>query len=196
MYTRISDLFAKEKSISGLCRLKNLEGNLKFQFSPEKLNGQFNFQNQILGRVDIDLKKESYLSSQVKLQDFKVMRAFSDSVASDDFRLLGALNGELDLNGSFQNPVLSGAITGDRFVFNDIGYYQFNLKFAANKSFIKLDSLLIAINNLPVIQGKGFADIKNDTLNAGFSAKDVDFEQIWFTFLKAIQSLPEPPAIS
>ena len=84
LYTRISDLFAKEKSISGLCRLKNLEGNLKFQFSPEKLNGQFNFQNQILGRVDIDLKKESYLSSQVKLQDFKVMRALSDSVASDD----------------------------------------------------------------------------------------------------------------
>ncbi len=185
LYTRISNLFAREKTISGLCRLKNLEGNLEFKVSSEKLNGWFNFQNQVLGQVDIDLKKESYLSTQVKLQDFKVMRALSDSVASDDFRLLGALNGELDLHGSFQNPELSGSITGDRFVFNDIGYYQFNLKFAANKSFIKLDSLLIAINNLPVIQGKGFADIKNDTLNAGFSAKDVDFEQIWFTFFKS-----------
>ncbi len=189
LQTRITDLFARKKTIQGLGRLKNLEGSLSFQISPEKLSGQFNFQDQILGQVLIDLQKESYLSSQIKFNDFKIMRAISDSVSGDDFRLLGSVNGQLDLAGSFQNPVLNGNLTGDRFVFNDIGYYQFNLKFAANKSFVKLDSLLIAINNLPVIQGRGFADIQNDSLNADFSAKDVDFEQIWFTFFNSSPKL-------
>ncbi len=176
--------------IDGLCRLKNLEGRLHLAVSPEKLRGDFNFKNQVSGTVSIDLKKSEYLFSQIMFRDFRVIKALADSIQDDDLRALGSLDGQLIIEGSLNDPRIRGEIAGDRFVFNEIGYYQGNLKFEANKEFIKLDSLLIAINNLPVIQGKGFADIKRDSLQANFKAQEVDVEQLLVTLFK------HPPQIT
>ncbi|APF19364.1 hypothetical protein Calab_3668 [Caldithrix abyssi DSM 13497] len=174
----ITKLFAGNFAVDGLCKIKNIEGELHFSLFPDKFNGSFNFSNQLLGEINMDLTKSEYLSGKILFNDFRIIKALADSLKEDDLRALASLNGRLTLGGDLDNPRLMGEISGDRFIFNDIGYYQGNLKFDANKEFIKLDSLLIAINNLPVIQGKGFADIKNDSVNAFFNANDVDIEQL------------------
>ncbi len=178
----ISNLFSKERIIDGLCRLKQLNGQVHLKVLPSLLNGYFDFSRQIYGNIRIDLSKANYLSTKLTFNDFKIMQAISDSIDVDDFRMLGSLNGVLDIAGDFNNPKFSGNISGDRFVFNNIGYYQLELKFAGNKEFVKLDSLLIAINNLPILQGRGNVDIMNDSLDVHFTAQDVDVEQLWSTF--------------
>ncbi|NOX89614.1 MAG: hypothetical protein GXO77_11355 [Calditrichaeota bacterium] len=178
----LNNLTGKDRSLNGLVRLKNISGNANIKFSDNYLKGQFNFGRQIKGDINIDFEKEEYLKGDIYFNQFNVVQALSDSTVKDNFRFLGSIDGHLSVSGDIQNPLVQAELSGDRFVFHDIGYYQAGLKLKANKDSINIDSLYVAINNLPIVQGKSKIDLDKNTVKGFFSGKEVDIEQLMTTF--------------
>ncbi len=174
----LSNLFAAHRELNGLIRLKNITGNTKVEFGDDYFSGNFSFGDQISGNLNIDFTHEQYLNGKVCFNHFNIIQAFSDSVIANNFHFLGNINGKVLLKGDVRNPLVSMDLTGDRFVFNDVGYYQAGLQLFATKDSIAVDSLYIAINNLPVIQGKGIVNLKKRLVEGRFSGQDVDMEQL------------------
>ncbi len=177
----LSNLFTSHRVLNGLMRLKNITGNTKMTFSDSYYSGNFRFGNQLSGTLEVDFKNKQYLNGQIQFNHFNIVQAFSDSVIANNFHFLGNINGRVLLHGDIHNPLLSANLTGDRFVFNDVGYYQAGIQLLANKDSIDVDSLFIAINNLPVIQGKGNIDLAKRTVKGAFSGNNVDIEQVLTT---------------
>lgn len=179
----LSNLFSAHRELNGMMRLKNISGNTKVEFGDDYFAGNFRFGNQIIGDLKVDFTHKQYLTGNIRFNHFNIVKAFSDSVLANNFRFLGNINGSVLLRGDIKNPMLSADLTGDRFVFNDVGYYQAGLQLFASKDSVSVDSLFIAINNLPIIQGKGKADFKKHSVQGFFSGHDVDMEQLMSTLL-------------
>ncbi len=178
----VRNITSPTPSFTGLCRIKNITGKINVDFSADHLVGHFNFKDQIMGNLNLDLKKQEYLNGRIDLNNFQIVQAFSDSLAPDNFRFLGSINGFIEVTGDLNHPQLTADLKGDRFVFNDIGYYQAAVKLLANKDSLRVDSLLIAINNLPIVQGKAKINLKQDTVSGAFTGNEVDVEQLLATF--------------
>lgn len=179
--TSIQNIFSGQEQIKGGLQLINLDGLYSISLGKQTLNAQFRFPAGIDGVISFNNLEDSKLSGYVHFQNFNVMQALSDSASRDDFRLLGAVNGHIDIGGSLQNPEIHGLLTGDKFVFNDVGYYQTELKFSAGSRLFSIDSLSVSLNNWPVLQGRGNMDFSNRTLTGSFAANNVDAEQILST---------------
>ncbi len=179
----LSNLFSGDRILNGLIRLKNITGNSKMEFRDDYFTGDFHFGNQINGNLKVDFSRKQYLSGVIRFNHFNIVQALSDTVLANNFHFLGNINGNVLLRGDIRNPMLSVDLTGDRFVFNDVGYYQAGIRLLANKDSVRVDSLFIAINNLPVIQGKGKVDFKAKKVKGLFSGQNVDVEQLLATIL-------------
>jgi hypothetical protein len=174
----LSNLLNGTRSLVGLVRIKNISGNTAIKFGEDFLQGNFRFQDQIKGNLSIDLSKERYLNGELQFRNFNVVQALSDSVVRDNFRFLGTLNGKVQLSGDLNNPTVTADLSGDRFVFHDVGYYQAGLRLKADKDSLIVDSAYIAMNNLPVFQGKARVLFSGKNVEGVFSGHNVDLEQI------------------
>lgn len=181
--TRIQNLFHANKTIQGRVQLKNLSGDYLFNLSPERMTGKFEFPEGITGNILFDVARGKKLDGTIDLNDLNVMQIFSDSLISDDFRLMGALNGRIRIGGDIANPNLAADIRGDKFVFNDIGYYQTSFKLRADTSRLVVDSLLVSLNNLPFVKGNLQVDLKDQKTSGQFTGQGIDVEQILTTIL-------------
>ncbi len=179
----LSNLFSGHRVLNGLIRLKNITGNSKMEFGDDYFRGDFHFGNQIKGNLKVDFSREQYLSGAIRFNHFNIVQAFSDTVIANNFHFLGNLNGSIQLRGDINDPMLSMDLKGDRFVFNDVGYYQAGIQLFADKDSVNVDSLYISINNLPVIQGKGKINFRTKKVSAFFSGQNVDTEQLLATIM-------------
>ncbi len=174
----LTNLLNGTRSLVGLVRIKNISGNTAIKFGEDFLRGDFRFQDQIKGNLSIDLSQERYLNGELQFSNFNVVQALSDSVVPDNFRFLGTLNGKVQLSGDLNNPTVTADLSGDRFVFHDVGYYQAGLRLKADKDSLIIDSTYIAMNNLPVFQGKARVLFSRKYVEGAFSGRNVDLEQI------------------
>lgn len=180
--TEIRDLFRENKNISGQINVKNLQGAYEFVFNNSFLGGDFNLGTGIDGEFYIDLTKEEQLVGQVLIEDFKIIQAFADSAVSSDFRNLGSLNGTMAIAGTVYEPTLHSRLVAEKFVFNDIGYYQAELDLKADRTMIKADTILISLNNSPVLQGNLNWTLLNNFIEGQFSGSDINLLDIMNTF--------------
>lgn len=175
-------LLSDQKEVKGSVELKRLIGFYDISFKNDFLQGNFHFPEGIDGDLSLDLSTSERLAASVKFDKFNIIRVFTDSLLQDEFHLLGQINGEIIVGGELRDPQLQAYLFGDKFVFNDIGYYQAELQISANQDSVIFDSVEVSLNNLPLIAGKGDWYPETKKLKAVLSGQQINVENISSTF--------------
>lgn len=187
--TTIHNLLKSHRQISGDIELRQLSGGFDFDLSNDFLGGSFEFPEGITGELYLDLAKEEQLSGNIHITDFNVIQAFTDSAFKDDFRLQGSINGDVEVSGTFSDPKIYAHLYGDKFVFNEIGYYQTEVNLFADKTKISLDSINITLNNVPILQGEAGLSVLSNRIDGYFYGNEIDVEQMLATFVDESRSI-------
>ncbi|MGD9897874.1 MAG: hypothetical protein AB7T22_01980 [Calditrichaceae bacterium] len=187
--TSIGNLLKAHRQISGDIELRQLTGGFDFDLSSDFLGGSFEFPEGINGELYLDLTKDEQLSGRINITDFNVIQAFTDSKFKDDFRLQGSINGNVEISGTFSDPKFHAHLYGDKFVFNEIGYYQTEVNLFADKTKISLDDINITLNNVSILQGEAALSVLNNQINGYLYGSEIDVEQMLATFIDEKSSI-------
>lgn len=180
--TRIKNLLKPDKEITGDINLKNIKGAFEVFFNNQFLGGDFNLGKEVKGELYLDITKEEQLYGKVEFDKFNITRALTDSMIQNDFRSLGNLNGDIEISGTVYEPKIEGRILADKFVFNDIGYYQARMDFHADRSKFQTDTLTLSLNNVPIMAGSVNWTLLNNMIDASIEGHQVDLPDLLRTF--------------
>ena len=171
---QIADFLQPRRKVNGELTVKNLNGKYSFTQSEDFLNGTFNFNNEIRGLITIDFKDEEQVSGMIDFNKFKLLRAFSSLNAADDIINQAEINGSVFFSGNINDPRVKADLFADKFVINNIGYYQAEIHLQSNSSKIFADSLIIYLNNLPILNGTLVYQIQDQTITSHLSGANID----------------------
>ena len=176
--TNIERLYAASRRIRGSFQLKDLYGFYDLNITPSELAATINCPAGLFGRLHLDMAKNGLLEGKFHLKDLNIRPLLSDSLLSGKLRMLGQLNGNLELSNTIYDPVLKAKLQGDKFVFNKVGYYQAQLSVLARKSKIVLDTLSVSLNNLPLMDGNIMITYPGAKIQGNLSGDQIDVEKI------------------
>jgi len=176
--TTIKNLLEGNRRIYGDVDLFNLDGKYDFIFNNQFIGGEFDLGGGLNGELYVDITKEEQLHGQINFKDFKVVQAFSDTLATNDFRYQGNINGQIGLTGTVYEPKVSGELHAEKFVYNNIGYYQAELKFNADHTKVSADTVMISLNNLPIMDGRLTWTLLNNQITGFVSGSEIDLTDI------------------
>lgn len=173
--TKIDNILKKEKTISGYWEINEFKGNAKFTLGEEYLVGTIKSGNHIFGEIDINLNRNNQLSSNVNLDNFDIAMFFNN----EEKNRYGTISGTVNAKGSLDNPVVDANLIGDRFVFNDIGYYKFDTQFTLTDSVLGLNSIDVSLNNSPILNGEAVANLTDKDIIAKAKGSNIDADYIF-----------------
>ncbi len=176
--TVISHPFSVNRHIKGSVGFRNLLGFYDVSMTAERINTKLHFPAGISGDLTLSTKMNNGVNGVIRFDKFNILRTLSDSTRAEDFRLQGTIDGEVAVNGTLHDPIFIAKLNGDKFVFNEIGYYQMSVLAVVSKQRVSVDSLSVSLNNLAVLTGKGNWDPELEVLNFRFSGKNLDMQKI------------------
>ena len=171
---RIQNLFGDTKKINGIIELKKMLGFYSATLQDTRLLAQVKFPAGLSGKVNLDIKEDGPLRGEMHLSDFNIYSLLSDTLQANDLRLESRLNGNLSVNGTIRNPLLNAHLTGDRFIFNNIGYYRGDVDLHLNKEALNVDSLTVSVNNVPIMDGNLRVRFADQRLFGNITGNQVD----------------------
>ncbi len=176
--TNLKDVLKFHKTVTGKITLKNLNGKYEADFTEKFLGSHIKFEEGITGNFFVDLEKESdQLQGALTFNDFKIVRALSN-FASDDYRYQGTVNGNIEIGGSLKDPWVNTYLSGDKFVLNDVGYYQPEIAFRADRTKLVADSIKIYHNNIEWLNGDLEWGLLNNQISGHFNGKGLNIPSI------------------
>jgi len=178
---QITNLLGSRRQVSGEVTVNNLHGSYSFTQSEDFLNGTFNFSDEIRGLITIDFKDEEQVSGIIDFNKFKVFRAFSDATMADDIINQAEINGSVHLSGEINDPRVKADLFADKLVINNIGYYQTEIHLHSDSSRIVADSLMIYLNNLPILNGSLTYHIPDKSITTHLTGSNIDIEPLLAT---------------
>ncbi len=176
--TVINYPFSSRRGVKGSVSFRNLLGFYDIDLNPEKVKALFRFPAGINGRISFAPGLDDAISGEIQFQDFNVLQTFKDSTLAEDFRLQGNVNGKIVIDGTINDPLLTADLSGNKFVFNNIGYYQANLQAVVDKKRITVDSLDINLNNVNIMKGSGYWNPREDLVDLKLWGSQLDMQQI------------------
>jgi len=174
LHTSIKDLLGEVKKIDGSIRLANLKGDFEADISPGFLGSYFNFGNQLAGEFFLDINKTEQLQGKLNFNALRLYSALSSRYDNSDYRYQAELNGKIDISGTLDKPLIKGRLMGDRFVFNDVGYYQPLVDFHADHTRFVADSIVLFRNNQPIVDGNFSWSFLNSQIDGTLAGRDLD----------------------
>ncbi len=176
--THILNLTGEKHSLKGEISVGQLIGEYSVDISRSFLGSYFNFENTLKGDFFIDLNQPSTLSGNIKLNHFKLYK-LAGLKPGDDYKTQAYLDGKVNISGSLKEPRLDGYISGDRFVFNDQGYFKPELKIRVNRTRLAVDTLNIFQNNRPILTGRATWHFLNDQIFGYAGGDNIDLATIF-----------------
>lgn len=178
----VKEILKENKKISGNIEFTNMKGSFGANFNSTLLASHFFFDDGIYGEFIVDLSKENEeIAGEVFIEKLKILKAFSGTSFENDIRYQGEISGKLGLSGSLKSPQIQGDIHGDRFVINDVGYFQPEFSFMLDNTSLSLDLIKISHNNSLVLNGNLDWAFLTDQIDGVVSGDSLDVE----TFLNA-----------
>ena len=166
------------RGVKGSISFRNLLGFYDIDLTPEKIEAVVRFPAGIYGMFSFAPGLDDAVSGAIRFKNFNILQTFKDSTLTEDFRVQGTINGTVLVDGTIRNPKFIADLSGDKFVFNDIGYYQANLHAAADKKRLTIDSLDISLNNVNILRGIGYWNLQKDLVDFKFSGHGLDMQQL------------------
>ncbi|MBN2423574.1 MAG: hypothetical protein JXR46_07380 [Calditrichaceae bacterium] len=179
----IKNLFSSEKKILGSLQLKNFLAYYDFQVFADSLGGIIASPDGIDGKISLDLKDEEKLKGILHFRNFNVIENFLDDGGNiDNMQLQGIINGEISFAGSLRSPEIIADLSGDKFVFNSIGYYQAHVLAKFDTKVLELDTVEISLNNHPIIAGNLKWILENDFLSGKLEGDQIRIADVLSAF--------------
>ena len=173
--TKIENILQKEKNISGSWEINNFSGIANFKLGEEYLIGNVRSGSHVYGEIDLNLNRENQLYGKINLDNFDIGMFFNDKT----FDKYGQISGIVNASGNLDNPIITAKLEGNKFVFNDIGYYKFNTQFTLANSILDLNALNISLNNSSILDGEAKVNLANDQISAKATGENIDADYIF-----------------
>ncbi|MCB9057346.1 MAG: hypothetical protein H6627_02200 [Calditrichae bacterium] len=180
--TNLKDILEKHKKVNGSIFFKNLNGKYEADFDDRFLGSYFAFDEGIEGRFFINLKSEEELQGNIDITNFKVFEAFSDKYIADDYRKQGEINGSLKISGTIKDPKVDVALSGEKFVLNEVGYYQPRLHCTIDRTKVLADTIRIFHNNYKILSGSLEWGLLSNQIMGSLSGDELDVPTLLKTF--------------
>ena len=171
---QILNAFRKSSRVDGTIKIDNLAGHYQSLINPHKIETNFQFDEKLNGRFMVNWDSSAAIDGDFKINNLNLYQVFNDSGRVGDYRRQGALSGRITLNGSLEKPVLKAQLTGDRFVLNDVGYYQPVIRVFADRTKIDFGEVRLNYNNTSLLDGHFTWYLLNNQIDGSFSGKDID----------------------
>ncbi len=179
MATNLKNVLDFHKSMTGKIIFENLTGSYDADFTENFFGGRIEFNEGIKGHLFVDLEKEEeQLQGELSIDAFKLIKAFSDIGADNDYRYQAEINGNVQIGGSLKSPWLKAHFFGDKFVFNEIGYYQPEIAFSVDRTKVVADSIKIYHNNIEWLNGNLEWGLLNNQISGYFNGTGLDVPAI------------------
>jgi hypothetical protein len=175
--SEIKDILKSEKYFIGKLAFNRFEGRYNFTVGNQHLYGKLTSNGKFKGYFDINLSRQEQIKSNITISKFNFGLFYPDSTTQD----IGDLSGQVDIGGNLDCPKLSAVFNGDRFIFNNIGYYSFDLSLSADTNYIRIDTANIALNNVAVLSGDLLIDLQHNKIKALASGQNVDSDYFFQT---------------
>jgi len=178
--TRVENLLAETKTASGKVSYKNLHGDYEIEFDPTNMQSEFNLDDMIYGEFAIDLlKEEDQLDGKIEIEEFKVLQTLFDNYPEDDYRYQNEIYGEIDIFGTLKNPRVKSRLYGEKFVLNNVGYFQPELYFSLDRTSVRLDTIRISHNNMEIVKGNLSWTLLNDQVFGEIAGNNLNITTIF-----------------
>ncbi len=99
-------------------------------------------------------------------------------IANADIINKGSLRGGIDIDGTFENPKISGNFDITEVMLNYIGFYDSNINFQLVNQQFKLNEFYIRRNERPILKCDGTYLVDLDQLNFDFRGTDIDLNSM------------------
>jgi len=175
--SNVVDLIEARKHINGILNFNKFQGEYKVEIGANSLIGSVQSNHSLKGFVDINPDRLEPLQVSFDLDKFEINKLFTDTTLSG----YGEINGNVAVTGSLDDPKLEASISGDRFIFNDMGYYSFDMKLAADSSLFRLDTIQVALNNTKLLGGLVDIDYNSDTIMALMHGENIEADYLMQT---------------
>ena len=172
--SNISDLGSDHIKIYGDAKINNLNGRYELDVGSGFLGSYFNFENEIDGNFFLDVNKDEQLSAAINFKKFKIYQVLLDHFPADDFRYQAVINGQVNLSGSLKDPQLMASLNGDKFVFNNLGYYQPDFDVRLSGTRLNVDTLKLYNNNKLVMDGFFNWSFLNDQIDGQLVGAEIE----------------------
>jgi hypothetical protein len=173
----VKNLMETEQYLDGKISLNRFEGVYSFTMNENSFLGKLNSNGSLEGIINIDLLRDEQIQSHINFSRLDFGQFWHDSTSQD----LGELSGKIKINGNFDNPIITANFEGDKFVINDIGYYKFDMNLYADTNYVNIDTAIIALNNVPMVNGSLSLDLNQKLINSRARGQDVDADYIFQT---------------
>ncbi len=175
--SNVSNIIEARKHIKGNINFNKFQGDYEVEIGTNFLKGSVQSNHSLKGSVDIDPDRAEPLQVSLDLNKFEINKLFTDTTLSG----YGEINGDVNIAGNLDNPKLSATISGDRFILNDMGYYSFDIKLAADSSFLRLDTVQVALNNTKLMGGRLNIDYNSDAIQALMHGENIEADYLMQT---------------
>jgi hypothetical protein len=175
--SHVIDLLEKESHITGNIKFNGFQSSYNILFGRSFLRGSLSSGDYFSGDIDLELGREDQIQATIVLDQFPITKIDDESFLGQ----AGFFNGDINIGGTLDDPGFTAHINGDKFIINDIGYYKFDMTMSGVPAILNIDSLQIALNNVPVLSGFLNLDINANHLSARATGNQVDAEYIFQT---------------
>jgi hypothetical protein len=123
-------------------------------------------------------KKER--KGKLRVEDFS-LSSFGKLISSslEEARI----NWDFKFEESYGELFADSRFAADKILINGVGYYGLSVAAQLKDSLLRVDSLLVFLNNKPYMRGRGESDLKNGDYNLEAGGNEIDFEYLSDTFL-------------
>ncbi len=181
--TRVKDIVKENKIVSGNIKILNMEGSFGANINSTLLASHFYFDDGLKGELIIDLSKEDEeVNGSINIENLKIQQALVNTLVENDYRYQGEISGDVNISGSIEKPIVKGKLRGAKFVLNEIGYFQPQAVISLEKTSLKVDSIAIYHNNLPVVEGRFSWTLSTDQIDGVLKGSALDIETYLNTF--------------
>ncbi|BBB31727.1 hypothetical protein TTHT_0078 [Thermotomaculum hydrothermale] len=123
--------------------------------------------------------KNNKLNIKAKLNDFPFKKAlfFLDKETLDQIEIFGAVEGDLNISGKYDNPEVEGSVTLLHSNIYGLYFSSVNSDFLYKNSVLKLDNTILEAGD-GFMKGGGKINFDNEKIDLKFKGKDIELNYI------------------
>lgn len=163
----------------------NIPGYLDLEIGPEYLNvkqyqlGDFYFAN---GRLE--LSGDRKIEGKLELKNADIIYILDGVLLNPSFDVLGQINGEINLSGSVDAPIVDSDLRFSDIIFKGEGYYSGEALLNLVRNKLTIERLNLFKEDNPLFEATGTIDLKKQMLDVKVKGTDTDISTVLNLILK------------
>ena len=174
----IDDILNPVKMIKSKINIMHLDADADLILGQDYITGRLISGDFLRGDIDINLHRDSQIQSRITIDNMKVDDLLNKTLFGEE----GAINGEVTITGTLDDPEINSTLTGDRWMINDVGYYNVLMDLTLKDNRLYVDPFHVALNDSSILDGTLGLQFLKKQISVTAKGNSINAQNLFKTF--------------